>query len=63
VIDKRYGNGGWSVDILDVIEYDDKILVKYTNLNKGDDTLPIIQPYHFVKIPISNKNVVFEYIE
>ena len=63
VIDKRR-RFGWSIDITTVMEYVDKIVVTYTNLDTIHTSAAIAcQPYHIVKIPASNKTVVFNYDE
>jgi hypothetical protein len=61
VFDKIKGNGGWSIDITNVTEYADSILVSVKNLNTGNLTSVITQPYHIVKIPVSEKQIVFQY--
>ena len=59
VIDSVYPTGGWSVDITNITENPNDIEVLYTNLETGDDTMIIIEPFHVVKIPRSNKPFVF----
>ena len=59
VFDEIKGTGGWTIDIVDVTEYSDKIVVEVTNLEKGDDTCIMTQPFHIVKIPVSCKEIVF----
>jgi hypothetical protein len=61
VFDNIHGNGGWSIDVTDVTEYSDKIVVSISNLKKGDITSRVTQPFHIVKIPASNKEIVFEH--
>ena len=51
----------WTIDITDIIEDTDSIVVTYTNIGIGDSSLDIIQPCHIVKIPISDKQIVFQY--
>jgi hypothetical protein len=60
VIDDIHGNGGWTVDITDITEYADKIVVTYTNLETGNATSATTQPFHIVKIPVSNKRILFQ---
>ena len=52
-------NGGHSIDITRVTEFEDKISVQIKNILQGDATLVITQPYHIVKIARSNKLIVF----
>ena len=53
-----------TIDITDITEYADKIVVTYTNLDTTRFIMAVAhQPYHIVKIPASNKNVVFNYDE
>ena len=60
VFDEVKNNDGWSIDITDVIEFSDSIVVSILNLKKGDDTYVATQPYHIVKIPVSEKKIVFQ---
>lgn len=48
---------GWELDISNVTETTDTILV--TKTDQGLDLPVISQPYHIVKIPITNKQIVF----
>jgi hypothetical protein len=59
VFDKIRPNIGWTVDITDVTEYADSIVIMYTNLGIGDSICLMIQPYYIVKIPLSEKPIVF----
>ncbi len=59
VIDEGHTTGGWSIDITNISETSTNIEVTYSNLDNGDDTLIAIQPFHVVKIPKSNKPVIF----
>ena len=59
VFDEVKSNGGWSIDITDVTNYADSIVVTVQNLKQGDDTDITIQPYCIVRIPLSEKNVIF----
>lgn len=59
IIDSVYSTGGWSVDITNVIENSNSITVNYTNLETGDDTMIVVQPFEIVKIPKSNKPIEF----
>src|SRR5690554_2972126 len=61
-IDKIYYNGGWSIDITEVIETENHITVSIENLNTGNLTSIVTRPFHIVKIPKSDKPVVFERI-
>lgn len=59
IFDWVKSNGGWTVDILDITEYADSIVVNWVNLEKGDATCVITQPFHIVKIPITNKKMLY----
>jgi hypothetical protein len=59
VFDVIHGNGGWTIDVIDVIEYSNKIEVSVSNLKKGNLTTVITHPFHIIKIPVSNKEIVF----
>jgi hypothetical protein len=61
VFDEVKGNGGWSIDITGITEWQDKILISVTNLKKGGATSVMTQPFQIIKIPVSDKEIVFEY--
>jgi hypothetical protein len=61
VFDSIHTNGGWSIDVTNVTEYYDKIEVSVSNLETGDLTAVITHPFHIVKIPVSNKEIVFNH--
>jgi hypothetical protein len=64
VIDKMHASPRWSIDITDVVEYADKLIVTYTHLDTNRSLLAVAhQPYHIVKIPKLNKDVIFSYDE
>ena len=60
VIDEIRNYGGYSIDITTITQTENQILVKVAQLNSGGIATAITQPYHIVKIPKSNKKVVFE---
>jgi hypothetical protein len=60
VFDEIRTSGGWSIDITGIVEYSDKIVVSVTNLKTGGQTTVMTQPYHIVKIPVSDKEIVFQ---
>jgi len=59
-LDEPRPNGGHSIDITSIIENATNIVITVEKLNNGDDTQIPTRPYHFVKIPTSNKPIVFE---
>jgi hypothetical protein len=59
VIDEIKSNGGWSVDITDITENSNNIVVTVSNLQTGNITSVMTQPFQIVKIPVSNKPVIF----
>jgi hypothetical protein len=59
VFDDIKGNGGWSIDIIDITEYADSIVVTCKNKETGNETRIITQPFQIVKIPTSSKNIIF----
>ncbi|MCL2132447.1 MAG: protease complex subunit PrcB family protein, partial [Lentimicrobiaceae bacterium] len=61
VIDEQRYSGGWTIDITDVTEYANSIVVTYTNLMNGNLASVITRPFHIVKIPVSNKQIIFQY--
>jgi hypothetical protein len=61
IFDEIHGNGGWSIDITGIVEYSDKIIVSVTHLETGGLTSVFTQPYHIVRIPVSAKEIVFEF--
>ncbi len=60
VFDNVYSNGGHSIDIISIIENEINITVKVDKLMAGDDTQVITQPFHIVKIPQTEKPIIFE---
>jgi len=61
VFDEVKSNGGWSVDITDITENTDSVVVLIENLKRGDSTSVVTQPFYIVKIPVSEKPIVFLY--
>ena len=59
VIDEVKGNGGWSIDVTDVTENTDEIVVAISNLKTGNATSVVTQPFQIVKVPVSNKPIIF----
>jgi hypothetical protein len=60
VFDKTYGNGGHSIDIIKITEYDKRVVVTIDNVLKGGFTSVMTQPYHLVKIRKTDKIILFE---
>ena len=60
VFDRVYGNGGHSIDITNITEYENTIVVTVENLLTGNGSSVITQPYHIVKIPKTNKPIIFQ---
>ncbi|ESU27121.1 hypothetical protein FLJC2902T_22290 [Flavobacterium limnosediminis JC2902] len=60
IFDQVYGNGGHTIDITDITEYEETIIVTVENLQTGNATSIMTQPYHIVKIPLAAKPIVFE---
>jgi len=60
VFDQVYNNGGNSVDIMNITEFEDNIKVTVENLQTGNTSNVGTQPYHIVKIPKATKPIVFE---
>ncbi|MCL2241809.1 MAG: protease complex subunit PrcB family protein [Chitinispirillia bacterium] len=63
VIDIARPSGGWSINITSIKEYSDDIVVSiYIKAPKGPATDGFTRPYQIVKIPVTEKDVVFKYI-
>ena len=60
VFDQIRNYGGYSIDITKITENNNSIFVTVAQLKPGGINPVITQPYHIVKIPKSNKKVVFE---
>lgn len=60
VFDKIYGNGGHSIDIIKITENENKVIVTIENILEGNDTSIMTQPFHIVKIPKTDKLLIFE---
>jgi len=60
VFDELRGNPGWIIEIESIIENENNIVVDVINLNPGSIQSAMRQPYQIVRIPITNKPIVFE---
>lgn len=60
VIDQVRNSGGYSIDITKITETNNSIFVKVEQLKPGGFYTVITQPYHIVKIPKTNKKIVFK---
>jgi len=60
VFDEVKMYGGHSIDITSITEHDENIIVSVENLLPGGLAAVITQPFHIVKIPKTNKPIVFE---
>lgn len=60
VFDQVYGNGGHTIDITNITEFETTIVVTVENLQTGNTSSVVTQPYHIVKIPKATKPIVFE---
>lgn len=60
VFDELRGNPGWIIEIESIIENENNIVVDVINLNPGSIQSSMRQPYQIVRIPITNKPIVFE---
>ncbi len=60
IFDRGYSNGGHSIDITNITEFETNIIVTVENLQTGNTSSVGTQPYHIVKIPKATKPIVFE---
>jgi len=60
VFDEVYGNGGHSIDVITVKENDFNVIVKLDRLLKGNLASVITQPFQIIKIPKTEKQIIFE---
>lgn len=60
VFDQVYGNGGHSIDITNITEYETNVVVIVENLQTGNTSTVGTQPFHIVKIPKATKPIVFQ---
>lgn len=60
IFDQVYGNGGHSIDITNITEYETNLIVTVENLQTGNTSSSYSQPYHIVKIPKTTKPIVFQ---
>jgi hypothetical protein len=60
IFDQLHNSGGWSIDVTTITENEDNLVVNIDNLQTGDLTQIVIQPFHIIKIPINDKPIVFE---
>ena len=59
VFDQIRGNGGHSIDITNVVENQNNVTVTVQRLLTGGLTTVVTQPFHIVKIPTTNKPIIF----
>ena len=52
--------GGHSIDIVDISCNRNKIVISVRNLNNGNLTSVITQPFHIIKIPRTEKQITFD---
>jgi hypothetical protein len=55
-------SGGSPIDITSITEEPDRIIVTVENLRLGSVN-SITQPFHIVKIPVSEKEIIFRHVE
>ncbi|GGD20977.1 hypothetical protein [Flavobacterium orientale] len=60
VFDELRGNPGWLIEIESIIENENNIVIDVINLNPGSIQSAMRQPYQIVRIPITNKPILFE---
>lgn len=60
VFDELRGNPGWLIKIESIVENENNIVVNVINLNPGSIQSAMRQPYQIVRIPITNKPIIFE---
>lgn len=60
VFDEVYGNGGHSIDVINVTENDFNVIVKLDRLLEGNLASVITQPFQIIKIPKTTKQIIFE---
>jgi hypothetical protein len=60
VFDSIKQNGGHSIDIVDININCDNMVISISNLNKGDMTTVITQPFHIIKVPKTKKLICFD---
>ncbi len=59
VFDEVRENGGHSIDITDVDENSDIVHITVTKLLNGNMTAVMTQPYHIIRIPATDKEIIF----
>lgn len=60
VFDQMRNYGGYSIDITKITETRNRIIVKVEQLKPGGIAAVITQPYHIIKMPKSDKKIVFD---
>lgn len=60
VFDDVKQNGGHSIDIVEITCNRNKIVISVRNLNNGNLTSVITQPFHIIKIPRTEKQITFD---
>jgi hypothetical protein len=59
VIDEVKGSGGWTIDITNITENSRNLVVTVENLHKWNLASVITQPFEIIKIPVTNKKIIF----
>ncbi|MGO3719401.1 MAG: protease complex subunit PrcB family protein [Mesonia hippocampi] len=59
VFDEVKTTGGYSIDIVNITEFKEKVEIKVDRLHKGNLTQIVTKPFHIVKISKLNKPAVF----
>jgi hypothetical protein len=59
VIDSVYGNAGHSIYVKDITEYSENLIVAVEKLDEGIVATVITQPFQIIKIPVTDKEVIF----
>ena len=62
-IDEVRSNGGWTIDCGGFVEEEYTIGATYRNINKGNTEQTVTQPYHIVKIPVSDKEIITSFYQ
>ncbi|MEO6177845.1 MAG: protease complex subunit PrcB family protein [Flavobacterium circumlabens] len=63
VFDEIRHYGGYSVDITRIVENGNKIVIQVEHLKKGNIATVVTHPFHIIKMPRSNKKVIFKEIK
>lgn len=60
VFDDVRPHNNYSIEIENIVEEDSSVIVNYSQTSGDEGFTVVTQPFHIVRIPITNKEIIFE---